>query len=113
MLTLPKGILGFPGQVRYALIGGRSNGGQFYWLQSTERSEVGFLAADPQLFDPDYSPKIEGFDKELSRLLVIVSEVEGVLTVNLQGPIVVDNRIREARQEVIINGRYNTRSPLA
>lgn len=119
LIHFPRGILGFPNDRDYALIqtGYESS---FYWLQSVTRAELAFVVCDPRLFVPDYQvpDKPEEFaqigltDPSDAQVFVICNKVDDVLTGNLQGPLVVNVRTRQALQLVLSDRRYTTRYPL-
>lgn len=119
LIHFPKGILGFPEQTRYALIQTGPDS-VFYWLQAADRPELAFVVCDPQLFVPDYQAPIKAEEAESlgledlakAQVLVIVNKVDGVLTGNLQGPLVVNCTSRMGRQLVLSEKRFATRHPL-
>jgi flagellar assembly factor FliW len=119
LIHFPKGVLGFPGQTRYALIqtGEQSS---FYWLQAVDRADLAFVVCDPTVFVPDYRVPIKADEMEqlglsdpsAAQVMVIVNKVDGLLTGNLQGPLVIHCQTRVARQLVLSDSRYTTRHPL-
>lgn len=119
LITFPEGILGFPHQHEYALIQ-TGEGGAFYWLQAVHRPELAFVVCDPRLFVADYEVSANpedlaaiGLDSiESAQVFTIVNKVNGMLTGNLQGPLVVNVATRQARQWVLSDRRYGTRHPL-
>lgn len=119
LIDLPKGILGFPSQQRYALIQ-TSEESSFFWLQSVERAELAFVVCDPRLFVPDYRVPIRadelaelGLDDPAgAQVFVIVNKVDDTLTGNLQGPLVINCQTRSGKQLVLSDRRYTTRHPL-
>ncbi|UCD30520.1 MAG: flagellar assembly protein FliW [Planctomycetota bacterium] len=119
LIHFPKGILGFPDQVDYALIQTVEDSG-FYWLQAVGSPEPAFVVCDPRLFVPDYvvPVKMEDLaqiglsDPSLAQVFVIVNKVDNILTGNLQGPLVVNVHSRRAKQLVLSDRRYSIRHPL-
>lgn len=119
LLTFPAGILGFPDMHRYALIQTGEDSG-FYWLQCVDCDDLAFVVCDPRLFLGDYkvqvrAPDLEDIgmnDLEKSQTFIVVNKVDGMLTGNLQGPIVVNTATREAKQLVLNDPKYSTRHPL-
>jgi len=115
----PKGLVGFPHCVRFALMQ-TNDEGVFFWLQSVERAELAFVVCDPRVFVPDYRIPIKGEDLELiglespddAQVLVIVNKVDNMLTGNLQGPLVINARSLTGAQLVLSDKRYTTRYPL-
>jgi len=119
LIVFPRGILGFPYQKHYALIQ-TGKDSAFYWLQSVDRPELAFVVTDPHLFVPDYRvpAKAEDLrqlnlaDASEAQVFVIVNKVEGVLTGNLQGPLIINVETRVGRQLVLSDKKYSTRYPL-
>lgn len=119
LIEFDEGILGFPSQQRYALIQ-TGEDSAFYWLQAVDRPELAFVVCDPRTFVPDYQAPVKRddirdigiTDPVAAQVFIIVNKVEGVLTGNLQGPLVVNVHSRKARQLVLSDKRYGTRHPL-
>ena len=119
LIEFPAGILGFPEQMRYALIQTGTDSG-FYWLQSTCTADLAFVVCDPRLFVADYQvpvklEELEGIELanvQDAQVFVIVNKVSDLLTGNLQGPLVVNVRNRKARQLVLSDKKFSTRHPL-
>jgi flagellar assembly factor FliW len=119
LIRFPKGILGFPDQQEYALIQTAENS-VFYWLQAVQRPDLAFVVCDPRIFVPDYvvPVKLEELsqiglcDPSAAQVFSIVNKVDGLLTGNLQGPLVVNVETRAGRQLVLSDRRYSTRHTL-
>jgi flagellar assembly factor FliW len=119
LICFPKGILGFPDQTDYALVQTGPDS-VFFWLQAVGRPELAFVVCDPQLFVPDYCAPIKADEAEAlelanladAQLFCIVNKVDGLLTGNLQGPLVVNCKNRQGRQLVLSEKRFTTRHPL-
>jgi flagellar assembly factor FliW len=121
-LHFPAGLLGFPHRKDYCI----QNHGQdvpFKWLQATDDPPLAFVITDPFAFLPDYQVEIQEQDlRELKvtdhrqlMLFVIVTlpgKTSPHLTVNLQGPVLVNRVNGWAKQLVLINSPYHTRHPL-
>jgi flagellar assembly factor FliW len=116
LITFAKGVLGFPNYKQYALIQ-PSDESVLLWLQSCEAPELAFVVCDPQVFVTDYRVhvkeddlrQIELEDPADGQVLVICNKVDDWLTVNLQGPVLVNCRNRQARQLVLSDRRFSTR----
>lgn len=119
LITFEQGILGFPNQLRYALIQTGENSA-FYWLQAVDRAELAFVVCDPRLFVPDYvvpirKEDLSGLgltDTDGAQVFVIVNKVGELMTGNLQGPLIINTATRTARQLVLSDKRFSTRHPL-
>jgi flagellar assembly factor FliW len=120
VLTFPDGLIGLPG-TRYALVA-QSEKTPFYWLHSCEYADLAVPVTTPWLFFSGYEVDIP--DEEADRLGIAesnqaeifcvvraTSELKG-FTINLAGPVIVNNDTRLGRQ--IINGAtgYSVRQPL-
>ena len=91
----------------------------FMWLQSSEDSSVAFLIVNPLVFFPDY--RIEINSAEIAELMVdqvesvetyvvvTVSENPAEMSINLQGPILINTENNLAKQLVLVNSNYNVR----
>ena len=119
IMTFPEGLLGFPDYSRYALVQ-TNNEGTFFWMQSVERPDLAFVVCDPLLFIPDYQvpTKPENLE-ELAiksmddvQVLIIANKVDGVVTGNLQGPLVINAANLTGKQLVLSEKKYSTRHPL-
>ena len=116
LIDFPKGILGFPNHQHYALIQPNEES-VLLWLQSCDAPELAFVVCDPQVFVSDYRvhvkeddlKQIELADPANGQVLVICNKVGDYLTVNLQGPVLVNCTNRKARQLVLSDRRFSTR----
>ncbi|MEM7519051.1 MAG: flagellar assembly protein FliW, partial [Planctomycetota bacterium] len=119
MITLPKGVLGFPNFTRYCLLQ-PGDDACFFWLQSLDDPSLAFVVTDPTLFVPDYAVPVRaehmesiGLEKlEDAQVFVIVNKIDDQLTGNLQGPLVVNTLARVGEQLVMAEKRWTTRHPL-
>ncbi len=119
LIVFPRGLLGFPLHKQFALVQTGVNSA-FYWLQSADRADLAFVVTDPRLFLADYKvpaksedlKQLDLGDAEGAQLFVIVNKVDGVLTGNLQGPLVINATTRVGKQLVLSDKRYSTRYPL-
>ena len=119
LIEFEGGLLGFPTQKRYALIQ-TGQGSGFYWLQSVGTPDLAFVVCDPRLFVADYQAPvrleelqcIDLVDASKAQVFIIVNKVDGMLTGNFQGPLVVNVENRRGRQLVLSDKRYSTRHPL-
>lgn len=119
IITFPKGLLGFPERTRFCLLR-PSDDSAMYWLQSCDEPSLAFVVTDPGLFVEDYRIPIRSDQMDDLRLdsvddaqiLVIVNKVDGNLTGNLQGPLVINTATRIGDQLVLVDRRWSTRHPL-
>jgi len=119
VITFTDGPLGFPEHRRFALIQ-TTDEPVFLWLQSLDDPALAFLVCDPLAFVPDYQAQIRADDVKVlelrdltdCRVLVIVNKVDGYLTANLLGPLVIGAHSLLAKQLVLSDKRYTTRHRL-
>jgi flagellar assembly factor FliW len=118
-ISFPKGLLGFPRQTRFCLLE-PGDDSCFFWLQSLDEPGLAFVVTDPALFVPEYSVPIRpeqmedlGLSKlEDAQVFCIVNKLDGQLTGNLQGPLVVNTLTRTGEQMVLAEKRWTTRHTL-
>ena len=119
VITFTKGLLGFPGQSRFALIQtGEEN--YFFWLQSIDDPALAFVITDPTTFFKDYDVplreetqlEIELAAPEAAQIFVICNKIDDWLTGNMLGPIVVNVANHLATQVVLTEKKWTTRQPL-
>src|SRR5689334_24165728 len=119
IITLPKGLLGFPSHTRFSLIQtGEEN--YFFWLQSVDEPGLAFVVTDPSIFFKDYEVPVREetqeeiglSDARFAQTFVICNKVDEWLTGNLLGPIVVNAQNRLATQVVLTEKKWTTRQPL-
>jgi flagellar assembly factor FliW len=120
IIEMPDGMLGFPD--RRFIILSPDNNGQFFWLQSLDDPELAFVVTDPSLYTEGYEVKLTsdeyvklGLEADSEVLLLAVVTMAGdvkEITLNLQGPIVVNPERMVAKQIVLGEGKYGTKYPL-
>ncbi|MBK7141047.1 MAG: flagellar assembly protein FliW [bacterium] len=94
----------------------------FLCMQSTEDPAVSFLVVNPLVFYPRY--RIEVNPKEIAELriaktesietyvIVTVPEDARQISVNLQGPVLINTENNLAKQLVLVNSQYQVRHQL-
>ena len=117
MIYFPFGILGFENLKNYVLIDAKQQ--PFYWLQSLDVLEIAFVLINPFLFRPDYS--IDVPDEELDEIqiesekdilvfaIVTIPENQSKMTANLQGPIIINKKLKQGRQAISTNRKWGIR----
>ncbi len=120
VITIPEGLLGFRSFVHYTLLPDPVVTG-LSWLQSLTAADLAFALVAPPIAVGDYRVEIRRGDRAALELddersaltYVILNRAEGgVLTVNLQGPLVFNPVRRLGRQLVLTSSRYPVRFPL-
>ena len=129
IIHFPNGIPGFEDLKRYIFLAEENvklqedNVQIFYWLQSIGDGEVAFLVVNPYLFFPDYSfdlPDYEVSALELKapeevavfNIVTIPGEKAAEITVNLLAPVIINNRLKLARQVILTGSDYSTKHSL-
>lgn len=120
IIAMPGGMLGFPEEKRYILLT-PPKPGPFLWLQSVDNPDLAFVVVDAKENVPDYTFALtmDEFDalqlnerSEAIFLLVVTMAADpGDITVNLQGPIVLNPERLLARQIVLDRGSFSSRQP--
>jgi flagellar assembly factor FliW len=120
VIEMPDGMLGFTDR-RFIIIS-PDKYGQFFWLQSLDNPELAFVVTDPALFvqgyevnlTPDEFERIKLSPDSEAIILAVVTMAPDVfdITLNLQGPIVVNRENMLAKQIVLEEGKYATKHPL-
>ena len=119
IISFPSGLLGFSSYRRFVLLQ-PDDDGVFYWLQSVEAPDLAFVVTDPSLWVPEYKANIrrEQMDElqlgEVAdaQVLAIVNKREETLTLNLQGPVVINIGECVAMQLVLADKRWSTRQEI-
>ena len=121
VVTLTEGMLGFSECGRYVLMDDEI-GDPFLWMQSLDIPSLAFVVIDPAVILPSYhfsvkKEQIKSLDTEDINDLqvhVIVTMASNILdvTVNLQGPLVVNKEKRIGTQIVLNDPNFSTRHPL-
>ena len=110
IITMTRPILGFENMSRFALIDTLELE-PFALLQSVDDPETAFLVVDPRLFVNDYGINITKKDVEELSLsdenqtaiysIVTMNEIAEDITINLSGPILLNQENRRAKQLVL------------
>lgn len=121
VITVPRGLIGFPPDQRFTLIEHAPNT-PFRWLQSVDDPALALVVMEPHAFFPEYEVDIPDADAELlglaapeeARVLttVTIQRAPREVTTNLLGPLIVGLGSGRAVQLVLGDDRYTTRMPL-
>jgi len=118
IITMERPVLGFEQLSQFCLVEAPEIA-PFMWLQSCEDPAVSFFIVNPVLFFPNY--RIEVNSKEIAELriakvesveiyvIVTLAEDPGQISVNLQGPILINTENNLAKQLVLVNSQYQVR----
>jgi flagellar assembly factor FliW len=114
IITLEKGMIGFPDLNHFALIYDKDKGrkkSSIMWLQSMDDPDIAFPVMDPYVVKEDYNPSVN--EKILSSIGELNAENTFVLatvtvphraedfTVNLKAPIIVNTDNNKAAQIIV------------
>ena len=124
IINMPFGILGFPDKKLFVILQHKEDS-PFFWYQSVDDPALAFVITNPFLFMPDFEVDVEDTVKEMAwnedsesnqfELYVVVNIPKGLpekMTVNLIGPILINNKVSQAVQMVISNSTYSHKFPL-
>ena len=124
IITFDKGIIGFPELKHFTMLHDeeKGTGAGIRYLQSIEEPSFAMPVMDPLLVNPDYDPEV---DDELltgvgtltpENLLVMVTVTVPSdltkMTVNLQGPFVINVEERKACQIILEGDQYPVKFPI-
>lgn len=117
IIDFPDGLIGFRKFTSYALLDAPQK--PYFYLQSMELAELGFILLDPFLFRPDYSIDVADEamrsigvidpDDALVLTMVTVPPDGGPITANLMGPLVIGRKIRRGAQVILTDPRWATK----
>lgn len=124
IIVFENGIIGFPDLKNFALIHdeekGTSTGIRF--MQSLDEPNFAMPVMDPLLVKPDYDPEVDdellasAGDISSGNILVLVTAtIPSDLTkmsVNLQGPFIINVDEHKACQIIVENGDYPVKFPI-
>ncbi len=124
IITFENGIIGFPELRRFTLLHDeeRGTGAGIRFLQSLEEPAFAMPVMDPLLVKPDYNPEVDDellvsagnltVDNILVLVTVTVPSDLAKMTVNLQGPLVINVEEHKACQVIIDGGAYPVKFPV-
>lgn len=113
IITFPSGIIGFPEMTKFTMIYDEEQGttAGIRWLQSMDEPTFAMPVMDPLLVKEDYNPEVDdellkniGKVTEENILVLVTVTVPSDLTkmsVNLQGPIIINVEERMACQVIV------------
>lgn len=118
-IEMPEGMVGFS-ENRFIIL--HPDKGPFCWFQAVDNPDLAFVVVDPTQFVPDYRVKLTQDEYDKLKLasgdeIVLLSVVTMAsdprrITMNLQGPIVINPSGMIAKQIVLETLQAATRHPL-
>ena len=124
IVTFQDGIIGFPEMKRFALLHDEERGAKagLRFLQSLDEPGFAMPVMDPLAVKPDYDPEVDdellasaGHITEENLLVLVTVSIPGDLTqmsVNLQGPIIINIDEHKACQLIVENSDYPVKFPV-
>lgn len=124
IIVFENGIVGFPELTQFALIHDEEKGENagIRWMQSMQEPAFAMPVMDPLVVMPEYNPEVE--DEMLKKLgeitpdnllvLVTVTVPSDLtkMTVNLQGPMIINADTRKACQVIVDGDAYQVKYPI-
>lgn len=121
IIIFPEGPLGFPECTRFALID-EEKAVPFRMLQSLDNPALAFVVVDPLMIRPEYHFNITKDDLKLLNaeevdglqvyaIITMSKDIQDV-TVNLQGPLVINTKKNIGHQFVLVDSDYSTKEML-
>jgi flagellar assembly factor FliW len=121
ILIFPDGPLGFPDCTRFTFID-EERAAPFRMLQSLDNPALAFVVVDPLMARPDFQfdvtlddlklIKADNTDNLLVYSIVTMNRNIHEVTINLQGPLVINPAQKLGHQFVLIDTEYTTREKL-
>ena len=118
ILHFPEGLLGFEEYTNFALIE-ENDETPFKWLQSLDDKDLAFIVIQPALFAPEYKPlldkeeisqiEISDINESLLMVIVTIPQDPNMMTANLQGPILINPKIKKAKQFISRDEKHPVR----
>lgn len=124
ILCFENGIIGFPDLKHFTLIHDEEKGVNvgIRYLQSIEEPSFAMPVMDPLFVKPDYDPEVDdeilkglgNLTDENLLVLVTVSVPKDIknMSVNLQGPIIINAEERKACQIIIDGAGFDVKFPI-
>lgn len=124
IITFPGGIIGFPEMQKFTLIFDEEKGTNagIRWMQSLDEAGFALPVMDPLVVKADYNPEVDdellkslgniGPDNLLVLVTVTVPADLTKMSVNLQGPIVINVEERKACQVIVEGDEFPVKYPI-
>ena len=124
IVTFENGIIGFPDLKKFTLLHDEEKGTDagIRFLQSIDEPAFAMPVMDPLVIKDDYSPEVDdellsclgelSVDNLLVLVTVTVPSDLTKMTVNLQGPIIINVDERKACQIILDGGEYPVKYPI-
>ena len=113
-VVVAGGLIGVPRLRRFVLERGSDDTAPFHLLLSLDGTGSCLVVCDANVLWPEYADEVRAASRTAgaSAVLAIVTARPGALTANLVAPLVVDLVTGSARQIVLDDTAWSTRTPL-
>ncbi|MEB3285193.1 MAG: flagellar assembly protein FliW [Candidatus Sericytochromatia bacterium] len=121
ILHFPLGLLGLERFSRYIIIDSDQTA-PMRWLQCVDDPDIALLIVEPGMFFPDYAPHLSSDDRGILQLngddlpvvasVVVIPDDPQEMTINLLGPLVINEEKRLGKQLVLADSSYSARQRL-
>lgn len=112
IITLEKGMIGFPDLKKFALIfDEEKQAASIMWLQSMDDGDIAFPVMDPHVVKEDYHPTVSNeilaplgeLTDENTYILVTVTVPKDItqFSINLKAPVVINTEINKGVQLIV------------
>lgn len=119
VIHFPDGLYGFS-EVKEFFIFKEKDDSPFLWLQSLEDKELAFVIIEPAMILKEYTPVVSSYDLELLSvssieeckiycILTIPENNPEQMTINLQGPLLINEQKKIGRQVISLDDRHKVR----
>jgi len=119
IIFFPEGIYGFPEEKSFFLFKEKEES-PFYWLQSSKKEDLAFVVMEPLIIMKNYQPKVLEQDLEslkvrdikeckIFAILTIPENHPEEMTINLQGPILINFQEKLGKQVISLDDNHGVR----
>ncbi len=119
IIYFPDGLYGFIDKRYFVLIKEKEDS-PFWWLQSYQEEDLAFVLIEPQHIVRNYEPKITPMDLESLQvdklneckiycILTIPENKPEDMTINLQGPVIINTKKNIGRQVISLDDKHGVR----
>jgi len=111
-VVLAGGLIGVPRLRRFVLERGADDTAPFHLLVSLDGTGSCLVVCDATVLWPDYADEVRATARTTGAVFAIVTARPGSITANRVAPLVVDLATGTARQIVLDDAAWSTRTPL-
>ncbi|MFN3604268.1 MAG: flagellar assembly protein FliW [Leptonema sp. (in: bacteria)] len=119
IIFFPEGIYGFPEEKQFFIFKEKEES-PFLWLQSIKNQDLAFIIINPNQIVKNYKPKILHTELEflgvnyfeeckVFAILTIPENKPEEMTINLQGPILINTTKKLAKQVISLDEEHGVR----